>query len=52
MVLPSNSTRIAAPSGSGIPLVANTRKALQAIPFDRHEDKRPPDIPPIKAVFG
>jgi hypothetical protein len=26
--------------------------ALEAIPFDRQEDKIPPDVPPTKAVVG
>ena len=51
MILLIDSIRIAAPSGSGIPLDADMSRALQAMPFDKHEDKSPPDIPAIKVVF-
>ncbi|HET6641423.1 MAG TPA: hypothetical protein VFG77_07455 [Nitrososphaeraceae archaeon] len=40
---------MAAPSGSGIPLVEDMNKALEASPFDRHEDNNPPANPPINA---
>jgi hypothetical protein len=52
VILLSDSIIMAAPSGSGILLAADMSKALEAIPFDKQEDKIPPDIPPIKAVDG
>src|SRR5918992_787143 len=51
VILLIDSIRIAAPSGSGIPLDADMSRALQAMPFDKHDDKSPPDIPAIKVVF-
>ena len=39
MILLRDSIRVAAPSGSGIPLAAYMSMALEAIPFDRQEDK-------------
>ena len=50
MTLVSDSIRMAAPSGSGIALAADRIRALEAIPFDKQDDKIPPAIPPIKAV--
>ena len=43
---------MAAPSGSGMPLVEDMNKALEANPFDRQEDSNPPANPPIYAVVG
>ena len=40
---------MAAPSGSGIPVIDGINSAVQGIVFERHAAKRPPDTPEINA---
>ena len=40
---------MAAPSGSGIPVIDGINSAVQGILFERHAAKRPPDTPEINA---
>ena len=52
VILLSDSIRISHLIFGSVSLLLNIGSALEAIPFDRQEDKIPPAIPPTKAVVG